>query len=150
MKLPNDIASVTIGYSHKQKASERTKITNSLDCVRVLREIWNSDNIEFAEDFYVLLLNNANHVLGSYHLASGGQTACIVDIKTVAQVAILGNAKSVILAHNHPSGNITPSSNDREITSRIKSALKMFDISVLDHIILTAESHYSFANEGDL
>lgn len=95
-----------------------------------------------------MLLNRANKVLGYYLVSIGGLTGTVVDQRIIFQVALKANACSIILAHNHPSGQLTPSQADIDLTKKIVSAGQFLDITVLDHIILTAENSYSFADEG--
>ena len=126
---------------------ETFKVKSSKVVADYLRTIWN-DSFDYQESFYVLTLDNALNVVGYRCISTGGTTATIVEPKFVAKFAIDSLCRSVILAHNHPSGNLSPSAQDKELTARIKEGLKLFDISVTDHVILTAESHYSFADEG--
>ena len=95
-------------------------------------------------------MNNSNETTGYFKISQGGITWTLVDIRIVAKYAIENLATGVILAHNHPSGELMPSEADRQITKKIKDALKMFDIQVMDHLILTEQSYYSFADEGIL
>ena len=87
------------------------------------------------------------HLAGGI-LSSGGITGTVADPRNILQAAILSNATGIILCHNHPSGNLEPSSFDEAITSKIKEAAAYLDIRIMDHIILTSESFYSFADEG--
>ncbi|MDL2223632.1 JAB domain-containing protein, partial [Bacteroidales bacterium OttesenSCG-928-M11] len=109
---------------------------------------FDADTIEFRESFKVLLLNRSNQVLGVFNVSEGGISQTVVDIRLILQSAILSNASGVILAHNHPSGNLSPSREDDMITNRIKSACELMNISVLDHVIITSERYYSYADEG--
>jgi DNA repair protein RadC len=93
----------------------------------------------------VLLLNRANRVLGCLKLSKGGLTGTVVDLR----ILLKAMASGIIIAHNHPSGNLKPSDADRELTSQIKQAGKLLDITLLDHLILGTEGDYvSFADEG--
>ena len=142
-----NLAEIQVSYSTTVKANERRKITTSKDAESVLREIW-SDNIELKEEFYILLLNRANKMLGWYKVSEGGIAGTVVDPKLVFSVALKGLACSIVLAHNHPSGNLQPSSQDITLTKRLKQAGELLEISVLDHLILSNEGFYSFADEG--
>jgi DNA repair protein RadC len=126
----------------------------SIDCpekaVFLLRTIWDMDTIELYEDFCMLLLNNSKVCLGWSTISSGGKRATIVDVSKVATTALLGNASSVIICHNHPSGTLNPSTADIHLTKRIKEALDLLGMSLTDHIILTRNKYYSFKNEGKL
>ncbi|MEP1088659.1 MAG: JAB domain-containing protein, partial [Algoriphagus sp.] len=88
--------------------------------------------------------------LGIVNISSGGTAGTVVDVKLVYAAAIKANSSSVILAHCHPSGNLLPSEQDKRLTQRIKKAGEILDIPVLDHLIMTAEGYYSFADEGEL
>jgi len=140
---------IRIVYSKKVKDKDRPKITQSEDVINVFREIWSSQ-IEVREEFIVLLLDRSNRVLGYQLLSKGGTTGTIADVKLIFSVALESLASAIIIAHNHPSGNIQPSNSDLLMTKKIKEAGKQLDISLLDHIILTKENHYSFADNGKL
>ena len=105
--------------------------------------------IEVQEHFIALYLNQANKIIGYYHHSTGTINATMVDTEIVAAVALKTLAKAVIISHNHPSGNLQPSEADRVMTRRIKEALKLFDIALLDHVIVTREGYFSFAERGE-
>lgn len=142
-KISDKPAKVRIVYSKKLKPEDRPKIASASDAVRILREIWSSQ-IEVREEFVVLLLDRSNRVLGYHLLSKGGMTATVVDTRLIFAVAIESLATSIILAHNHPSGNLKASEADIAITQKIKKAGKIQDIELLDHIILTRDGHLSF------
>lgn len=139
-----------IGYKTKVKASERPKINSVKDCYQLLKELWNQNTIEMQEEFKVMLLNRGNKVIGVYEASSGGLTGTVADPRLILAVAIKSLAVSIILSHNHPSGNLKPSRADEEMTQKIKVAASYHDIRVIDHIIITSEGYYSFADEGVL
>ncbi len=97
-----------------------------------------------------MLLNRANKVLGVMNVSDGGITGTIVDVKLILQAAILGNASGLIISHNHPSGILSASVQDDFITRQLKKACEVMDIALLDHVIVTPESYYSYADEGRL
>lgn len=142
------IAEVQLIYRSNVKASRRPQITTSRDTYRILTSLWDNDVIELLEQFQVLLLNRSNRVLGVYQASSGGLTGTIADPRLILAVAIKAAASSIILAHNHPSGNLAPSKTDIELTRKIQGAGGFLDVLVLDHIIVTPEGYYSFADEG--
>jgi DNA repair protein RadC len=146
-KIPTRPPKNRIVYSKKIKNEDRPKISKSQDAVDVFRELWSSQ-IEVREEFIVLLVDRSNRVLGYQLLSKGGMTGTVADIKLIYSVALESLASSIIIAHNHPSGNIQPSASDLQLTKKIQEAGKYIDITLLDHIILTKESHYSFADEG--
>ena len=98
----------------------------------------------------MLLLNRANKVLGYVLLSLGGTAGTVVDPKVIFQAALKTNAHGIILCHNHPSGNLTPSSQDISLTKQLRDAGKFLEIALLDHLILTTEGYYSFADEGQV
>lgn len=104
--------------------------------------------MEFREECYMLLLNRANQVLGWFRVSEGGVAGTILDPRLIFGIALKCNAVGVILAHNHPSGNLKPSGADISQTKRLVEGGKLLEISVLDHLILTSEGYYSFADEG--
>ena len=143
------IAEVIVSYTSKVKAKDRVVIRTSADAYRAVRSLYDDDTIDYVESSYVLLLNRANQVIGKKLLSTGGTSSCIVDVKVIAQISLSTNAHAIIMTHNHPSGNISASDQDISITRRVKNALDLFDIKVLDHIIVTSDNGYtSMADEG--
>ncbi|NDW09327.1 RadC family protein [Dysgonomonas sp. 520] len=141
---------VKLSYKTKQKASERPKVLSSESVYKLLLNCFDADTIEFREYFKVLLLNRANQVLGVFNISEGGISETVVDIRLILQSAILSNASGIVLSHNHPSGNLNPSQSDDNMTRKVIEACKIMDISLLDHVIITSESYYSYADEGKL
>lgn len=137
-------------YKTKIKASERPQITSSNSAYNLALHTWDPNKIEFFEQFKILLLNQSNKVLGIYEVSSGGITGTVVDVRLIFAAALKANATALIMIHNHPSGKTKPSNADISITSRVKEAGKLLDITLLDSIIITPESYYSFADEGAL
>ena len=142
------VTEVELIYKTKVKPSDRLKIASSADCYKIFFEHWDSNRIEFVEQFKIMLLNKANKVLGIYETSTGSVSSCTVDPKQIFCAAIKAHACSIILCHNHPSGNLVPSEADRGITRKLKEAGEFLDLKVLDHIILSTEGYYSFADEG--
>ena len=96
-----------------------------------------------------MLLNRSNRVLGIAHISKGGITGTVTDLRIILQYAISGNASGIILAHNHPSGNLKPSEADLSLTKKVVHAAELMDIKVMDHLIIVAEQQYfSMADEG--
>ena len=102
------------------------------------------------EEFWVVYLNNANKIIFKAQLSKGGITGTVVDVRLVFKIALEQNAVAIVLAHNYPSGKLQASEADIQVTKRIKNAGLQLDISVLDHIIVTEHSYFSFADEGIL
>ena len=140
---------ITVNYRHTIKPSLMPKLACSKDSVDVLRIVW-SDRIEHIEEFLIICLNRDNRMLGWAKVSSGGLSGTVADPKVIFQIALKSNASSIILSHNHPSGNLQPSEMDIRLTRKNKEAGLMLDLQVLDHIILTSEGYYSFADEGTL
>ena len=125
----------------------RAKITSSSVAAEYARRFFNED-LTIYESFFMMMLNNSNNTTGYVKISQGGITGTLVDVRLVAKYAIDGLATGVILCHNHPSGTLRPSEADKLITNKAKKALEFFDIKVLDHIILTEDSYFSFADES--
>jgi len=142
------VAEIALVYRTTVKPSLRPKVTSSRIAYEVLLAGWDEERIEFVEQFKVLLLNTANRVLGIYELSTGGVAATVADPKLVFSAALKANASGIILAHNHPSGNLNPSDADKGLTLKMAGGGKLLDIQVLDHLIVTPEGYYSFRDEG--
>ncbi|AWW30993.1 DNA repair protein [Echinicola strongylocentroti] len=146
----DQVAEITLSYRPNSKLSEKPKITSSQIAERILRAHWEDSKLEFIEEFKVILLNRANRVLGIVSASSGGISGTVVDIKVIFGAAMKASASGIILSHNHPGGTLYPSERDSKITERLVKAGKLLDIPVMDHIILTADGYYSFADRGGL
>lgn len=142
-----NLAEITVSYKPLLSVSKQPQITNSLDIYEILKQCW-GEHIAYCEEFKIVLLNRANRVLGISNISVGGMSGTIADPKKIFQSALKGNAASIILAHNHPSGNLKPSQSDLELTKKIREAGIFMDLPVLDHIIMTDEGFLSFADEG--
>ena len=148
---PENVSEVKLIYQSRVKASERRKITGAQDAFDILYVYWDKDTIEHIEEFKIFLLNRANMVLGIASLFRGGVVGTVIDSRVIFQYALKANAAQIILAYNHPSGNLKPSDADISITKRIREGARQLDITLLDHIILTSDDkYYSFAEEEDL
>ena len=106
------------------------------------------DDIDIYESVFILLLNNSNNSIGYAKISQGGITGTVVDVRLVAKYAVDSLATSVILCHNHPSGVLSPSSADKAITKKVKDGLALLDVRLLDHLIITSSSYFSFLDEG--
>ncbi|MFY0602949.1 MAG: JAB domain-containing protein [Flavobacteriaceae bacterium] len=146
----NTFGEVQLSYKKKLQIQFRS-IKSSNDASKVIRQILPISQINYREHFYALYLNNKNEVIG-YHLISiGGITATMVDIRILLQGALLCNSVGMILIfHNHPSGKTNPSKADIALTEKISKACETIDLKLLDHIIITEDSYYSFADNGEL
>lgn len=144
----NCIAEVDIIYKNKVSPTLRPTITCTKSAYEVFLKSWDAGKIELQEHFKVMLLNRGNKVLGIFPMSIGGAHATIVDRKLIFATALKANASKIILAHNHPSGILRPSSSDNQLTQNIVAAGKVLEIDVLDHLIITRDGYYSFADEG--
>ncbi len=122
-------------------------ITNSKTAYETIRPYF-SEAMEHKEFFYAIFLNTNSKVISIMKVSEGGRASTIVDIPIIMQGLILSNATSLIVAHNHPTGNTTPSINDKQITKKIKEACKLLDFNLSDHLILTKDTYTSFADDG--
>ena len=127
----------------------KVKITGSETAEKYIRQFY-GDDLEIFESFFILLLNRANETIGYAKISQGGIVGTVVDKKILLKYVVESLASGVILAHNHPSGNTNPSDADLRITKEIKELCNLIDSPVLDHVILTADSFYSFADNGKL
>ena len=107
------------------------------------------DDINIYESCFIILLNRANKNIGWYKVSSGGLDATIIDKRIICKVAIDALSAGVILVHNHPSGEVKPSSADIKMTKEVKDCLKLFDVVLVDHIILSEKKYYSFTDERE-
>lgn len=140
------MAALELGRRRKEsEPTERPRINSSADAANIFKPLL-SDLPH--EEFWVLLLNRNNLVIDKMIISRGGITGTVIDVRIIMKMALECLACSIILCHNHPSGNLIPSEADKEITRKIKDAGKLFDISVLDHVIVGNNSYFSFADEG--
>ena len=142
------ISEVTLKYKTSVPIDDMPTIQCSEDAMILLRPIFDEYTIQLREEFVIILLNSNKRCLGWSKISIGGSNATIVDPATIFQLALLGNAQSVILAHNHPSGNLNPSTADIHLTRRVAKAGGYLSIKVDDHIIITQDSYYSFREKG--
>jgi DNA repair protein RadC len=142
------IAALELGRRRKESMTqERPQITSSKDAFQLMAPIYADLN---HEEFWIILLNTANRVIGKHKLSKGGRAGTVVDVKILFEEVLSYKATSVILTHNHPSGNLRPSDQDRVLTKRISEAGKLLDIKILDHLIFSDTTYYSFSDEGEL
>ncbi len=136
--------------SYRPAIGRKPQINSALDAARELRKFFDEGTIALQEQFIVMYVNHRNRVLGVYPMSKGGIAGTVVEIRLILSVGLKVAATGIIISHNHPSGNITPSSADNELTKKIKSACQFLDFKLLDHIILVPaeDEYYSFADEG--
>ena len=131
----------------KSEVIERIKITSATDVFNEISPFVADLN---HEEFWVFYLNRANIVLRKEKISSGGITGTVIDNKIILKKALLNLASSIILVHNHPSGNLNPSIQDKKVTRKMKLACELLEINLLDHLIIAGNSYYSFADELEL
>lgn len=141
------VSEVELVYKTKVKASERLQVSTSKEVYELLKRHWDENKIEFVEQFKILLLNRANKVLGIYEVSTGGLVGTVADPKLIFIAALKVAASHIILAHNHPSGNLNPSIQDKQLTQKIKDGGRLLEIVVMDHLIISKDGYYSFADE---
>lgn len=142
------VSEIELSYLPMVKPSDRPVVLNHYDAYRLFLNTWDKTKMELYEQFKVMLLTTTNRVLGICTLTNGTSSATFVDPKQVFAVALKANATRVILAHNHPSGNLMPSTEDHESSKRVRVVGDYLGLKVLDHLIISIEGYYSFANEG--
>lgn len=142
------VSEIQLSYYPKFKASERPKVTSSKEAYEIFHSHWDCGRLQLCEQFYIMLLNRNNKVIGISEISTGGVSGTVVDQKLIFAAALKANASQIIMAHNHPSGNLSPSQQDLVLTKKIVEVGKMLDLPVLDHIIITGEHYYSFGDEG--
>lgn len=145
--MRNYISEVEVFY--KRTSIERKKISSSKDIYSVAFPFYDQF-MDDHEEFKVLHLDRSLSVINIHHLSRGSISGTPVDLRLLMKNAIICNTVILVLLHNHPSGNLRPSRADINITSKIVDAAKLFDIKVIDHLILTRDDYYSFADNGDL
>ena len=148
MLIDQTFPQINVSLHPKIKVSERRKITSSHDAYEILKLLWDMDTIYLFEEFYVLYLDRKNGVMGYRNMNRGSNCGTVVDTKLILSIALKISASSIILSHNHPSGNMKPSHADTTITNKIKKGAEFLDLKMLDHLIVSPETFYSFADEG--
>lgn len=140
------IAALELGRRRKElDPDEKPKITCSHDAFQLLK----SELMDIAhEEFWILLLNRANRVTRRHQISQGGVAGTVADPKIIFKLALEELASGIILAHNHPSGNLVASKADQDLTRKLKEGAKLLDIQILDHLIIAGKKYFSFADEG--
>jgi len=142
------IAALEIGRRRKEnEPTKKPKIMGSQSAFNILHPyMYNLSH----EEFWVLFLNNANQVIGKENVSKGGISGTVVDATVIFKLAVQYPASAIVLAHNHPSGDLRPSKGDIKLTAKLKAAGKALDIPVMDHLIIGEDEYYSFADAGKL
>lgn len=148
-EMMQKVPKIFLSYSDKIPMKDRPHVSDVAEAYRLLYENWPPHEIGLRESFKVILLNIANRALGIVTIGEGGIAGVTADPKMIFASAILSNASGIILAHNHPSGNLQPSQKDKVLTKKVISVAKELDLKVQDHIIITPnDGYFSFANEN--
>ncbi len=151
-RVPSDIfppGAFELSVQYTRKNVSRIKLTNSDDVANYLRAVvYHEGTIEHVEQVYVLLLDRSNSCFAFKQISIGGIYATYFDPKIIFQIALLSHACQIIICHNHCSGNIKPSISDTVMTKKLKEGGDILEIKLVDHLILTADSYYSFADAG--
>jgi len=140
--MRNEVNEIKISYCERLGTIESESVQTSDLIAKLLHENWNKDTIGLHETFKVILLNNGNKVKGIYQASSGGITGTLVDIRILFAVILKSLSTAIILAHNHPAGTLSPSEADIQLTKKIQKAGNLFDIRVLDHLIISPTGDY--------
>lgn len=138
---------VEYSITAKKQDFEIVKVQSSNDASAFARKFYHEDILIY-ESAFIMLVNRANNVIGYAKISQGGICGTQVDVRLIAKYAIDSLSAGVIFVHNHPSGNAKPSIEDKKISERLKEALRLFDIRLLDSIIITEDDYYSMADEG--
>ncbi len=139
------IAAIELGSRRRLAEATKEKITSSRHAFEILHPKMADKQYE---QFWMIALNRSNNLISLKQISDGGITGTVVDIRRIFKLALEENATSIILAHNHPSGNLSPSDADKKITRSLKDAGNTMDILVKDHLIIADSGYYSFADEG--
>lgn len=143
-----NVSEVQLIFKNRVKRKKRPHIRTSTEAHAILRTAWDDNRIGLLEEFKILMLNRSGHCLGVSNISVGGVSGCVVDPKIVFATALKANASSIILAHNHPSGNPKPSEHDIRLTNKLVEGGRHLDISVIEHIIMTPTHYYSMGDDG--
>lgn len=149
MKIVFQVQEISLKYG-SYISVPKEKISNSSDAADFLRKAMDPDLLNGQEMFLMMCLNRDNKVIAYSHCFTGGTTSVVVDPKVVFRTALLSGATSIIVGHNHPSGNLRPSDEDCRMTKKLVDAGKALTLQVLDHLIITESGHYSFAEDGQI
>jgi hypothetical protein len=143
-----DVPEIKIRYNRSTKKKFLGRIQSAYDVAAFLRKTFLRGEVQLQEQFIVLYLNQGNEIIGYYKHTKGGINSTVADIRIILSVALKASAVSIIISHNHPSGNTKPSDADIQLTKKMQEAAKVMDINILDHVIVTKDSYHSFADNG--
>ncbi|PWL32659.1 MAG: DNA repair protein [Fluviicola sp. XM-24bin1] len=145
------VKEIELSYRQDKAVYKGLKISSSEDAFNYFNQSFNQKLLSIQEQFLVIFLNRSNKPIGVLKLSTGGINSTVADIRLIMATALKSLSSAIIIAHNHPSGELKPSQSDIQLTKQIKDACKFFDLQLLDHLILNPVGEYSsFADEGIL
>lgn len=143
----NKLMEISVSYITPNQ--EKIRITSHKGAYHFIIKNWNLNIIEFQEECKVILMNKGNFVLGIFDVSKGGIDSSVVDIRIILSVALKCHATQIILVHNHPSGSLTPSNSDKNITEKLSKACDLLNLTLLDHLIISKNNYYSLNKEDN-
>jgi DNA repair protein RadC len=147
----SNLGEVEVSYKYKSSLNQRPKLSSPHEVFEFAKYLFHQDRLGLQEQFIVIYLNKSNKVIGSCNLFTGSISACVVDVKLILATGLKLMAHGVIVLHNHPSGNMQPSDPDISLTNKIKYALELLDMTLLDHLIVSPDNRFiAFSQEGYL
>jgi DNA repair protein RadC len=147
----SNLGEVEVSYKYKSSLNQRPKLSSPNEVFDFAKYLFHEERLGLQEQFIVIYLNKSNRVIGSCNLFTGSISACVVDMKLILAIGLKLMANGVILLHNHPSGNIKPSQQDLSLTTKIKNALELLDMTLIDHLIVSPDQRFTaFTQEGYL
>jgi DNA repair protein RadC len=141
------VSDIKLAYTPKLKPNERQKCASSRQLYEAFSSKYEKDTIYYKETFKAIYLDSRLGIIGITTISEGGMSGCVVDVRIIAQAALLSHASFVAVCHNHPGGSVEPSRQDDSLTEKIKNALELLDIKLIDHLIITDCCYYSYADE---
>lgn len=146
--VSNQFEEVSLVYRNKTRAIDRPKIESAECAYRILKSTWDQDQISLVEEAKVMFLDNQLRLMSISTVSKGGMSGTVIDPRIVFATALKRRSSTIILSHNHPSGNLKPSHADLSLTKKFYDAGKLLEITVADHLIISSEGYCSLANEG--
>ena len=145
-----NLGEVDVVYRYTDTLNDRPEIKTAEDAIEIFKQLFNAEKLGLQEQFVAVYLNRCNKVIGTSNLFTGGVSGTVVDMKILLSVGLKLMASSILVSHNHPSGKLKPSQADLNLTKNLQQASKSLEIQILDHIIITENHYFSFADEGVL
>jgi len=149
-KQNNSVSEIEISYKPVYIESIIKNIRTSADVFAIARDFFDPHLLTIQEQCVVLFMNRSNRVFGGYKLSTGGINGTVVDTRIILGIALKSLSTGIIIAHSHPSGNLQPSKIDIDLTHNLREAAKLMDIKLIDHLIISTEGYYSFADNAEL